>query len=105
MDKVMSIVNSPMAITLIAGIVIMLLNKLYAKKPTWKKYEGTIISAVKYAEKAIADDTDNKSMRKLDAALNYVVDVYEEVEKKKASKKTIIELKEAIAVKHEELAI
>ncbi len=32
--------NSPVGIALVAGVVLWLLNRLYAAKPGWQKYEG-----------------------------------------------------------------
>ena len=34
--------NSPMGITAVAGVVLYLLNRLYAAKPAWAQYEGAI---------------------------------------------------------------
>ena len=72
MEKALGIVwdvmNSPAGITAMAGVFLWLLNRLYAKKPLWKRFEGSIISAVRFAEKEIPDDTPGKSLARLDAA-------------------------------------
>jgi len=69
-------VNSPIGLTIVGGIVLYLLNRFVRPNAKWAKYEGTIIAAVKYAEKAIPDGSDNASQRKLDEALKYVLAVY-----------------------------
>ena len=53
------------------SVLIFAVNKLYAKKPIWRQYEGIFTQAVKMAEKAIPDDSKNKSVRRLDTALKY----------------------------------
>jgi len=78
METVWSIINSAAFITVVAALLLYGLNRLYAKRPLWQQWEGTIITAVKLAEKAIPDDTENKGLGKLDDALQYVIRVYEE---------------------------
>ena len=97
------VVNSPAVIALMAGGLLWLLNRLYAAKPAWQAFEGTIIAAVKWAEKEIPDDTPNKAMGRLDAALNYVLKVYEEARGKPADTQTKQELREGIQIVHAEL--
>ena len=97
------VLNSPAIIALIAAGVLWLLNKLYAAKPTWQAFEGTIIAAVKWAEKQIPDDTPNKALNRLDTALDYVVTVYEQARGKPADAKVKAELREGIQIVHAEL--
>ena len=97
------VVNSPAVIALMAGGLLWVLNRLYAAKPAWQAFEGTIIGAVKWAEKEIPDDTPNKAMGRLDAALNYVLKVYEEARGKPADAQTKNELREGIQIVHAEL--
>ena len=103
LETVWAAINSPVGIAAIAGLVLWLLNRLYAAKPVWAKYEGAIISGIKYAEKAIPDDAANKSLARLDAALGYVLKVYAEVNKRSASTKEITEIKDGISIVHNEL--
>jgi len=103
MTTVWSALNSPAAIAAIAGLMLWLLNRLYAARPTWQAFEGSIIAAVKWAEKEIPDDTPNKALNRLNAALNYVVKVYEEARGKSADAKTKAELREGIQIVHAEL--
>ena len=102
-EDVMALLNSPIAIAALAAVVLWALNKLYASKPLWEKYQGTIISAIKFAENAIDDDTENSGLKKLDEALKYVLNVFEEVNNRKATIKEEAELKDAIGLIHDEL--
>jgi len=95
--------NSPLGITVIASLVVMALNYIYGKKPLWSKYEGPIISAIKFAEKKIPDNADNRSLRRLDYALRYVLKVYKEASGKEANKKVTNDLKAGIQIVHNEL--
>ena len=49
------------------------------------------------------DDTPNKALSRLDAALNYVLKVYEETRGVSADAKTKAELREGIQIVHAEL--
>lgn len=95
--------NTPVGITIMAGGLIWFLNRLYSAKPGWEAFEGAIISAVKFAEKEVPDDTPNKGMARLDAALKYVLKVYEEAKGKKPSAEIVAELKEGIQKVHNQL--
>ena len=79
------LVNSPFFVTTVATVVVFLLNKLYGSKPEWKKYEGSIIQAIRWAEKAIPDGTENKHMERFKHAFQYVLNVFAEVEKRQPS--------------------
>jgi len=103
LGAVWRVMNSPAGITFMAAVLVWLLNKLYAKKPAWKQFEGAVISAIKYAEKAIPDATENNSAAKLDAALKYVVTIYEARTGKAATPAVEVDLLEGIAIKHAEL--
>ena len=100
---VWTFVNSGAGITIMASILFYGLNRLYAKKPTWAAYEGTIISAIKFAEKAIDDESSSGGMKKLDEAFKYVLKVYQEVTGKRASAKVEAELKDGIGIVHNRL--
>ena len=102
METVWTILNSPAVIAAIAAILLWALNRLYMAKPAWQQYEGTIISAIKWAEKHISDDTPNKSLRRLDEALDYVLQVYEQMHGQ-ASAKVKAELREGIQITHADL--
>jgi hypothetical protein len=103
LETIWNAINAPAGITLLAGGLLWGLNALYAKVPGWKKYEGTIISAVRFAEKEIPDSTSNKSLKRLDVALNLVLKVYEETTGKPASDKIAADLTEGIKIVHSRL--
>jgi len=103
LTTVWAVLNSPVAITAVAAVVLWLLNKLYAAKPGWKSFEGAIISGVKLAEKQIPDDTPNKGLARLDAALRYVLKVHQEVTDRAAKPSEVANLREGIQIKHAEL--
>jgi hypothetical protein len=103
LQVVWNILNSPAIIALLAGGLLWLLNRLYAAKPTWQAFEGSIIAAVKWAEKEIPDDTPNKAFNRLNAALNYVLRVYEESAGRRATAQVKADLKEGIQIVHAEL--
>lgn len=95
--------NSPLGIALIIALVGGLLAKLYTKKPLWKTYEGSVIAGIKWAEKAIPDDTENKSLARLDTALKYVIVIVESATGKTVTEAQKQQLAEGIKIKHAEL--
>ena len=98
-----SVVNSPVGIAAVAAVLVYLLGRLYAARPAWQQYEGAIISAVKWAEKEIPDDVPNKGLARLNAALQYVLRVYQETEGKRASPAVSASLKDGIQIVHSDL--
>ncbi len=102
MEKIFAIVwaflNSPIGLTLAGSIVAWGLTRFIFKKPLWNKYWGTIISAIRYAEKEIPDNSEDKSIKKLDAALKYVLKVTDF----KPTKKMKAALREGIQIVHSE---
>jgi len=103
LKTVWAAMNSPIGITVAAGIVAWLLERVFLALPAWKAYEGTIIGAIKYAEKEIPDDTENKSLARLDAAIKYVLEVYQACGERPPSPRLLSDLRETISVKHAEL--
>ena len=95
--------NSPTGITLLGGAILWLLNRIYAAKPMWKQFEGTICDAIRTAEKLIPDDTPNKGLAKLDAALELVLAAFESAKGRAAKPAEEAALKNAIQLKHNEL--
>ena len=102
MNLVWAFLNSPIGITLVVSAVGSIAAAIYAKKPLWKKYEGVLISAVKMAEKAVPDDTESTGLQKLDAALEYAIDVLEDMNVK-VKKKDIPELIAGLSEVHEKV--
>jgi type II secretory pathway component PulF len=95
--------NSAPGIAILAGVLLYVLNRLYAKRPLWEQFEGVIINAVKTAEKAIPDDTPNKAAARLDSALKLVIATYEEYQKRKATEAEVLALKNGISIVHDKL--
>jgi len=103
LELVWKALNTPVGVALVAGVALWLINKLYSAKPAWAAFEGAIVSAIRYAEKAVSDETSNKGLARFDAALKYVLKVYEEVERKRPSRKVEASLKEGIRLMHNEM--
>jgi len=86
------------------ALTFIFLNKLSPFYKAWEKYEGTIITAIKLAEKAIPDDTPNAGLRRLDEALQFVLKAYAEQHNGKFPSPDLLnQLKEGIQIKHAEL--
>ena len=96
-------VNTPFGITTVAALVLWALNKLYAKRPLWEAYEGTIISAVRLAEKNIPDDTKSAGIRRLDAALKYVLNTFEHINGRRSTDAEATNMREGIQIVHNDL--
>jgi len=86
------------------GFFIFLTSKLNPFQEAWKKYEGSIITGIKLAEKQVPDDTPNAGLAKLDAALRFVLNAYAEANNgKQPSAKLVEEIKQGIQIKHSDL--
>ena len=107
LEKIMAMVwgflNSPFGLGLVVTAVVWIGAKIYAARPSWRKYEGAIIEAIKYTEKAISDDVENKAARKFDCALRYVLKIHREINNRKATDEEVAEIKEGIRIVHAEL--
>lgn len=97
-------VNSPTGITLLAGLLLWILNKIYTKKPAWKSLEGLIVAGIKHAEKAIPDETENKGMAKFDEALKFIIKIHTKARGGSAPPPKLIDsIKEGISLVHNKL--
>lgn len=103
LKTIWDLLNTPAGITAMAAGLLWALNKLFTAKPAWAKYEGTMITAIKYAEKRVPDGTPNRWLAKLDTALKYVINVHEKMTGKKMKKKEIHEIEQGLQIKHDEL--
>jgi len=69
--------QTPVGVTVVAFLLSYALGKVFTAKPTWKvyaeKYRPVIVEAIKKVEKEIPDDTPNKNLARLDAALKYIL--------------------------------
>ena len=102
---VWAILNSPVGVSLVASAALWLINKLYAVKPAWQAYEGSIIKAVQWAEKEIPDDVDNKHLHRATLALQYAMTAYEKLNGHRASQRMEEELKQGIEIVHADLEV
>lgn len=98
-----TVINSAPGVMLMAGLLGLAMTKLYTIRPAWEAYEGTIISAIKHAEKAIPDDAPNKALARLDTALQYVLRVYEQLHGTSPSQDVQNDLREGIQIVHDRL--
>lgn len=101
--KMWEIVNEPAFIAGLAGALLWALNKLFAWKPTWERWKGTVIRAIKFAEAEIPDDADSKAARRLDAALQYAIKVIEAAEGRTVKHREREELRDGISRVHAEM--
>lgn len=86
------------------GFFIFLASRFNPWREKWKAWEGSIITGIKLAEKQIPDDTPNKGLAKLDAALRFVLKAYAEANNgKHPPDKLVEEIKQGIQIKHEDL--
>ena len=79
LEKVaIAIISSEWFMVAVIGLAVKMLASwlLTATGLKWKKYEGWAISAVKAAEKAIPDDTQNKGLRRFDKAMRLFLEKY-----------------------------
>ena len=82
--------QSPEGLVFIIGAVVGLLKWLFEHtgigkyKLLWEKYGGMVVNAFAMAEKAIPDDTQNKTLAKVDAFLKTFCASYQEAYNKPA---------------------
>jgi hypothetical protein len=95
--------NSSLGITMLVTAFVAIINRNSKAQTLLQKYQGTIISAIKTAEKAIPDDLPNKGLRRLDEALRLTLAVMEQAQGKIATPAQVAEIKEAIQLTHAQL--
>ena len=100
--------HSPLGFSLLwVGLITLffwLASRFNPFQEKWKQYEGSIITAIRLAEQQIPDDTPNKGLAKLDAALKFVLQAYADANHGKQPSASLTEqLKQAIQIKHDEL--
>lgn len=100
--------NSGVGLLLIWCLLIALsIHLLYRFNPyqeKWRQYEGSIITAIKLAEKQIKCNSPNSAMAKLDKALQFVIDAYAEANDGKLPSDALIEqIRQGIQIKHNEM--
>ena len=100
---VWAFLNSSFGLGMVITAVTWIGAKIYLARPSWRKYEGAIIEAIKFAEREIPDDTPNKSLCRINAALQYVLKIHREINNRAATAEELAELKEGIRIMHAEL--
>lgn len=77
MGALWAFANSPVGVALVSGVALFLLGRLFTAKPGWRatydRYRGLFFDAVRYAEKAIPDGTEDRAAAKADAALKWLL--------------------------------
>ena len=107
-DLIISVLESQAVQTLIVGGVVYLLGKLFVKEPKvglfFEKYKGAMIKGIKLAEAEIPDDTQNKSLVRLDRALQYTIQLIEIAENRKVTTEAeLAQIKSDISAVHHEV--
>jgi len=86
------------------GFFMFLASRFNPFQEKWKKYEGSIITGIRLAEKQIPDDTPNAGLAKLDAAMRFVLDAYAQANHGRQPPADLVEqIKQGIQIKHLEL--
>ena len=98
-----ALMNSPVGVSAVVSVALWLVNKVYAAKPEWQKYEGALIQAVRWAEKEIPDEAENKHLRRADAALKYALTAYERMNGRRADAWAREQLAQGLEVVHADL--
>lgn len=102
-DTILNILNQPVVVTFIVTGFAWLIAKLFTAKPEWIKYEGFMISAVKFAEKEIPDGTINAGLARADAALKAFIAAYERQYKAHPTQKLVDAVKLNMPLIHQML--
>lgn len=102
-ETIFNLINSPIGWSVAGFIILFTINKIFSAKPAWAKYEGPIISAIKWAEKAIDDKTENAGMAKADKALKFFIQSYTEAKGKKPSAKIIEQVQLGMPIVHDKI--
>jgi len=100
---ILAFLNSSIGFGLVVIVIGFILRKIFAARPNWKQYKGTIISGIRWAEKTIPDDTGNSALAKTDAALKYVLAVFIEHEGRKPTDAEKHALDEGIRIEHDRM--
>jgi hypothetical protein len=90
--------------TALVAVFFWLASRFNPFQEKWREWEGSIITAIKLAEKEIPDDTPSAGLARLDAALRFVLKAYAEANGGKEPPTRLVEqIKQGIQIKHAEL--
>jgi len=99
----MEFLNSNLGLMLIVLLGLAFVALIVKWKPKLAKYKGRCVAAIKWAENIIPDGTPNKSLRRLDAALDFMIKVIESREGRKPNAKIIDDIKDTLCLVHNQL--
>ncbi len=72
--------------------------------PRWKRWEGSIVTGIKLAEKEISPTVHNAGLAKLDRAMAHVTQAYRDAHRgRRPSKRLLAQLRQGIQLKHDDL--
>jgi hypothetical protein len=94
--------NSPVGVTVVSSVLLLLVGKFFTATPEREKvfetYKGLFFDAVRYAEKAIPDGSPNVAAARADAALKFALQL-----EPKLGRKKDVDVRAAINLAHAEV--
>jgi len=105
METFIAILNSSLVQTLVIIIGGYIITVFLKKKPEYLKYMGYIITAIKFAEKAIPDNSTHIGLQKMDTAMKKFIELYTQYEGKPPSKKLTAKVSSKMAMVHQDLEL
>jgi hypothetical protein len=103
LSAIWGFLNSGIGITAIAVVIVWILSKSAKAQTLWKTYEGDVIAGVRYAEKLTENGVPASGKAKLNAALQYVINVIEASENRRLTDSEQQNLLQGIQVTHNAL--
>ena len=102
---IIKLLSTDAVIALIVGAFVTYIVKWLSthNSDKFKQYKGYAIAAIKAAEKAIPDDTENKSARKLDFALRTFMGKYQAATGETPDEETVGKIESWLSVIHRAL--
>lgn len=100
-SAVWALLNSEVGLMLMGSLLLLVARKVYTAKPLIEQYEGTLIEAVKWAEKNVTGP--GRGEQRLKAALQFVSRVFADYERRKPTKAEAEQIEERLIVTHADL--
>lgn len=76
MSAIWTFLNSPLGLLIVSALIALALARVFTARPAWRavfdKHRPAFFDAVRFAEQAIPDGSDNVALRRLDEALKWV---------------------------------
>lgn len=77
--QVWAYLNTSAGVTVLLGVITWILGRVFTAKPEWRvvydTYRPALMQAVKFAEKEIPDDSPNRVLARVDAALHKAIQI------------------------------